>query len=127
MSRPRAHAKSYISLAPQPSARRAELVQPRYDSLLRACWAAAAQYFEEFLAVATPSTEQQLIDSLNDDVDEGLALAAAADVFEDELVEGLFLRLKGFLSASIQCTLSRSEGATAVLSSCIGAAPLDCV
>ncbi len=66
-----------------------ELVQPRYNSLLRACWPAAAQYFEEFLAAATPSTEQQLTDSLNDDVDEGLALAAVADVLEGELVEGL--------------------------------------
>ena len=57
-----------------------ELVQPRYDSLLRACWPAAAQYFEELLAGATPSTERQLIYSLSEDVDEDFALAAAADV-----------------------------------------------
>jgi ATP-dependent exoDNAse (exonuclease V) beta subunit len=64
-----------------------ELVQPRYDSLLRACWPAAAPYFEELLAAATPSIEQQLINSLSEDVDEHFALAAAADVVEDELAE----------------------------------------
>ncbi len=65
-----------------------ELVQPRYDSLLRACWPAAARYFEEFLAVATPSTEQRVIDSLGEELDGGLALAAASEVVEDEVAEG---------------------------------------
>jgi len=66
-----------------------ELMQPRYDSLLRASWPAAAPYFEAFLAAATPSIEQKLIDSLSRDVDEDFALAAAADIAEDELTGGL--------------------------------------
>jgi len=66
-----------------------ELLQPRHDSLLRACWPAAAPYFEDHLSFATPSIEEQLIDSLNDHVDEDFALAAAADVLEDELGEGM--------------------------------------
>jgi len=61
-----------------------ELVQPRYDSLLRACWPAAAPHFEAYLAAATTSIEQQLIDSLNEDADEDFALAAAADIIEVE-------------------------------------------
>jgi ATP-dependent helicase/nuclease subunit A len=65
------------------------LAQPRYDSLLRACWPAAAPYFEEFFTTATPSIGQQSVDSLSEDVDEDFALAAAADVVEVELAEGL--------------------------------------
>jgi ATP-dependent helicase/nuclease subunit A len=68
---------------------RGKLVQPRHDSLLRACWPAAASHFEASLAAATPSIEQQLINSLSEDVDEDFALAAAADVVEDELAEGM--------------------------------------
>jgi ATP-dependent helicase/nuclease subunit A len=68
---------------------RGELMQPRYDSLLRACWPAAAPYFEELLAAATPSIDQQLFDSRSENVDEDLALAAAADSAQDELDEGM--------------------------------------
>jgi ATP-dependent helicase/nuclease subunit A len=53
---------------------------PRYDSLLRACWPAAAQHFEA--AAAGPSSMmEQLMDSLREDEadDEGLALAAVSD------------------------------------------------
>ena len=66
-----------------------ELELPRYDSLLRACWPAAAPYFEELLASATPSVEQRLIESLREDVDQEFALAAAADVVQDELAKSM--------------------------------------
>ena len=65
-----------------------ELVQPRHDSLLRACWPAAAPYFEELLVAETPSIEQQLIDSLRENGDEEFALAAASDVVEVDFAEG---------------------------------------
>jgi len=63
------------------------IVWPRHDSLLRASWPAAAPYFEELLAVETPTIEQQLIDSLRDTGDEELALAAAADIVENEFAK----------------------------------------
>jgi len=66
---------------------RGELVQPRYDSLLRACWPAAASHFEEFLTAVTSPIEQQLTASLSEDVDEDFALAAAADLVEGELAK----------------------------------------
>ena len=68
---------------------RGGLAKPLHDSLLRACWPAAAPHFEKLLATPAPSIEQQLIDSLSEDVDEDFALAAAADVVEDELAKGL--------------------------------------
>ncbi len=52
-------------------------------------WLRRQPYFEELLAAATPSIEQQLIDSLSEDVDEDFALAAAADLVDDELTKGL--------------------------------------
>jgi ATP-dependent exoDNAse (exonuclease V) beta subunit len=55
------------------------LVQPRYDSLLRACWPAAEQHFEALLAAESPSIDQSLIRSLNEMEDEELALAAAGE------------------------------------------------
>jgi ATP-dependent helicase/nuclease subunit A len=59
------------------------LETPRYDSLLRACWPAAAQHFEA--KIAEPSSMmEQLMDSLREDElqDGELALAASADVAE---------------------------------------------
>ena len=66
-----------------------ELVQPRYDSLLRASWPAAAAHFEQLVQAATPPLEQQLIHSLSEDFSEDFALAAAADVVADELAQGV--------------------------------------
>ena len=68
---------------------KAELMLPRYDSLLRACWPAAEPYFKEHLAAATPSVEQRLIESLREDADEEFALAAAADVIQDQLADAI--------------------------------------
>jgi ATP-dependent helicase/nuclease subunit A len=62
---------------------RGEVEIPRYDSLLRACWPAAAQHFEA--AAAGPSSMvEQLMDSLREDEFEGddLALAAAGEDVE---------------------------------------------
>lgn len=59
-----------------------ELAQPRYDSLLRACWPAAEEHFGGLAAGAVPSAQesldQLLIRSLNESSDEALALALAA-------------------------------------------------
>jgi ATP-dependent exoDNAse (exonuclease V) beta subunit len=63
-----------------------ELAQPRFDSLLRACWPAAEEHFGALLAGVTPSTDQSLdqllIRSLNESEDEALALAASGEVVE---------------------------------------------
>jgi ATP-dependent helicase/nuclease subunit A len=59
------------------------LAQPRYDSLLRACWPAAEQHFEALIAGAGAQTDQSLdqllIRSLDEAEDEDLALAAAGE------------------------------------------------
>ena len=64
-----------------------ELMQSRHDSLLRACWPAAAPHFQDLLVAETPTIEHRLIDSLTDHGDQGFALAASADVVERELAE----------------------------------------
>jgi ATP-dependent helicase/nuclease subunit A len=65
-----------------------ELAQPRYDSLLRACWPAAEEHFGGLAAGAAPSTQesldQLLIRSLNESEDEELALAASSETVEVE-------------------------------------------
>jgi ATP-dependent helicase/nuclease subunit A len=61
-----------------------ELARPRYDSLLSACWPAAAQHFEALTASSSPMAAQ-LVDSLREpgmtDYQE-LALAASSDDVE---------------------------------------------
>ena len=59
------------------------LATPKRDSLLSACWPAAAQHFEAAVARQSSMVEQ-LIDSLREDTFEGeeLALAAAGDDME---------------------------------------------
>jgi ATP-dependent exoDNAse (exonuclease V) beta subunit len=61
-----------------------ELVQPRADSLLRACWPAAARSFEELLTRGGAAIEEQLTDSLGEEMDEEFAMAAAAEVVQPE-------------------------------------------
>jgi ATP-dependent exoDNAse (exonuclease V) beta subunit len=62
------------------------VAQPRYDSLLRACWPAAEEHFAGLLAGAAPQTDQSLdqllIRSLNESEDEELALAASGGIVE---------------------------------------------
>jgi ATP-dependent helicase/nuclease subunit A len=64
-----------------------ELMQPRYDSLLRACWPAAAHYFEGVLSEETPSIEELLTRPLMDEDEQNFSLAAVADTVEGEHVE----------------------------------------
>jgi ATP-dependent exoDNAse (exonuclease V) beta subunit len=63
-----------------------ELAQPRYDSLLRACWPAAEEHFGGLAAETAPSTQesldQLLIRSLNEPEGEELALAASGEAVE---------------------------------------------
>jgi ATP-dependent helicase/nuclease subunit A len=61
-----------------------ELAQPRYDSLLRASWPAAAQHFERELAEAIPAAEELLMDALNEESEQDFSLAAAEDTVEAE-------------------------------------------
>ena len=61
-----------------------ELAQPRYDSLLKACWPAAVEHFEALLAEPSPM-EEQLIGSLRESNAmeyEELALAASGEGVE---------------------------------------------
>ena len=64
-----------------------ELSQPRHDSLLRACWPAAADNFHELLGEQTPEIDQHLVDALAEDNDQDLALAAAAETVEADAAE----------------------------------------
>jgi len=66
-----------------------QLALPRHDSLLRACWPAAARHFEPLLGTEAPALERQLTDSLNQVVDEDLALAAAAEGVASDLDKGV--------------------------------------
>jgi ATP-dependent helicase/nuclease subunit A len=61
-----------------------ELARPRYDSLLRACWPAAAEHFETLVAGSSPMAEQ-LIGSLREDETyyEELALAASGEAGDE--------------------------------------------
>ena len=65
------------------------LVEPRYDSLLRACWPAAEEHFAARLAGAAPSVGQSLnqllMRSLDEPEGEDLALAAAGEAVEVEV------------------------------------------
>ncbi len=58
-----------------------ELAQPRYDSLLRACWPAAAAQFEALTADSSPLVEQLIgsLRELEETGDEELALAASGE------------------------------------------------
>jgi ATP-dependent exoDNAse (exonuclease V) beta subunit len=64
-----------------------ELARPRYDSLLRACWPAAAEHFEALTAGSSPMIEQ-LIGSLREADEanyEELALAASGDAVDADV------------------------------------------
>ena len=62
------------------------LAQPRYDSLLRACWPAAEEHFEALLAGAAvqagPSLDALLVRSLDNSEGEELAFAASGEDVE---------------------------------------------
>lgn len=62
-----------------------ELVQPRYDSLLRACWPAAAEHFAGLLATEEPEINQAFTGSLVEEFDDELDLAAAATNEAEEI------------------------------------------
>jgi ATP-dependent exoDNAse (exonuclease V) beta subunit len=63
-----------------------DLAQPRYDSLLRACWPAAEEHFEGALAAGSRSIDQTLLESLSEVDDEEFALAAAGEFVEADAV-----------------------------------------
>jgi ATP-dependent helicase/nuclease subunit A len=64
-----------------------ELAQPPHDSLLRACWPAAAHYFQEMLANEAPEIDQQLAEFFVEEGDQDLAMAAGAEEVEADRVQ----------------------------------------
>ncbi len=71
-----------------------ELVQPRYDSLLRACWPAAKREFERLLTGERPANAQPLAAFPDEPVEEAFALAAAGEAIDPEEPERTMPRIQ---------------------------------
>ncbi len=64
------------------------LAQPRYDSLLRACWPAAEQRYAALLGKEEPAIENLFPNSIDENIAHGLAMAAGAEAVESWPIEG---------------------------------------